>query len=304
MRATTLLTLLSASTTVFGELYTARKAYQLAPGTWIENISQRGGVSWYTRLTRLDSPIVQEVDPSHQHGGPRTIYTFADATNATGIAELAADTYAVLTLNQADDATTVSVWTLQASGNPTANKVIEGVSGSELLNGLAAISPTIVLATDTLAGGIVRINLETGTADKVLSGVAFAVGINGLKYRAPYLYYTNTLEGTFSRIAIDPITGSPTGEAEIIASDEALVGADDFALAYWAEAAFVTNFEKNTLVRVDINAGTAEVVVDDIPAPTSAAFGTSGGLYVATSGTGVDGGASIWAVVVPDETFV
>ncbi|KAJ0414167.1 hypothetical protein BJY00DRAFT_321203 [Aspergillus carlsbadensis] len=304
MRASTLLTLLSASTAVLAELYTARKAYQLAAGTWIENISQRGGPSWYTRLTRLDSPVVQEVDPSHQHGGPRTIYTFPDATNATGIAELAADTYAVLTLNQVDDATTVSVWTLQASGEPTASKIIEDVGGSELLNGLTAISPTIVLATDTLVGGIVRIKLETGIADKVLSGAAFAVGINGLKYRAPYLYYTNTLEGTLSRIAIDPTTGSPTGSAEIIASGEILVGADDFALAYWTEAAFVANFEKNTVVRVDIGAGTAEVVVQDIPAPTSAAFGTSGGLYVATSGTGADGGASVWAVVVPDETFV
>jgi hypothetical protein len=304
MRAATLLTLLSASSVALGELYTARKAYQLAAGTWIENISQRGGLSWYTRLTRLDSPVVQEVDPSHQHGGPRTIYTFPDASNATGIAELAADKYAVLALNQADDATTVSVWTLQASGNPTASKVIDGVAGSELLNGLAAISSTIVLATDTLAGGIVRINLETGVADKVLLGDAFSVGINGLKYRAPYLYYTNTLEGTLSRITIDPVTGSRTGKAEVIASGEVLVGADDFALAYWTEAAFVTNFEKNTVVRVDINTGTAEVVVEDIPAPTSAAFGTSGGLYVATSGTEEDGGASIWAVVVPDETFV
>jgi hypothetical protein len=304
MRAATLLTLLAATPTVLGELYTARKAYQLAPGTWIENISQRGGLSWYTRLTRLDSPIVQEVDPSHQHGDPRTIYTFPEATNATGIAELAADRYAVLTLNEVSDATTVSVWTLQASGDPTASKVIEDVAGSELLNGLTAISSTIVLATDTLLGGIVRINLETGVADKVLSGDAFSVGINGLKYRAPYLYYTNTLEGTFSRVVIDPVTGSPTGEAEIIASGDVLVGADDFALAYWTDAAFVTNFEKNTVVRVDIDAGTAEVVVEDIPAPTSAAFGTSGGLYVATSGTGEDGGASIWAVVVPDETFV
>ncbi|KAL3490290.1 hypothetical protein BJX62DRAFT_225992 [Aspergillus germanicus] len=304
MRAAPLLTLLSASTAVFGEIYTARKAYQLAAGTWIENISQRGGLSWYTRLTRLDRPIVQEVDPSHQHGGPRTIYTFPDATNATGIAELAADQYAVLTLNQVNDATIVSVWTLQTSGNPTASKVIEGVAGSELLNGLAAISSTIVLATDTIVGGIVRINIETGVADKILSGDAFAAGINGLKYRAPYLYYTNTLEGIFARIAIDPVTGAPTSEAELIASGEVLVGADDFALAYWTDAAFVTNFEKNTVVRVDIDAGTAEVVVEDIPAPTSAAFGTSGGLYVVTSGTGVDGGASIWAVVVPDETFI
>ncbi|KAL2839106.1 hypothetical protein BJY01DRAFT_257824 [Aspergillus pseudoustus] len=304
MRAAVLFTLLSTGTGVFGELYTARKAYQLDPGTWIENLSQRGGLSWYTRLTRLDSPIVQQVDPSHQHGGPNTIYTFPDENNATGIAELAADKYAVLTVKDINGGTTVSIWTLDASSTPTAHKVIDDVLGSPHLNGLAAISPTIAFATDSLVGGIVRINLETAVADKPLSGDAFGYGINGLKYRAPYLYYTNTIEGVFGRVAVDPVTGAPTGEAEVIASGEILVGVDDFTLAYWTEAAFVANFYKNTVVRIDIEQGTAEVVVEDIPAPTSAAFGTSGGLYIATSGTGSDGGASIWAVRVPDETFV
>ncbi|KAL3457703.1 hypothetical protein BJX64DRAFT_302470 [Aspergillus heterothallicus] len=304
MRASVLFRLLAVGTTVSADLYNARKAYQLDSGTWIENVSQRGGLSWYTRLTRLDSPIVQQVDPSHQHGGPNTIYTFPSATNATGIAELAADRYAVLTLNQVNDETAVSVWTLDATSTPTANRILENVLDSPLLNGLAAISSTIVLATNSLVGGIVRINLETGVADKVLSADSFPVGVNGLKYRAPYLYYTNTLEGVFGRITIDPDTADPTADAEVIASGEILVGVDDFALAYWTEAAFVANFEKNAVIRIDINAGTAEVVVEDIPAPTSAAFGTSGGLYVATSGTGSDGGASIWAVSVPDETFV
>ncbi|KAL2812214.1 hypothetical protein BJX63DRAFT_443711 [Aspergillus granulosus] len=303
MRTAPLLTLLAAGTGSFGQLYHAQKAYQLDPGTWIENLSQRGGLSWYTRLTRLDRPVVQEVDPSHQHGGPSTIFTFPDATNATGIAELDYDRYAVLTINQVNDQTTVCVWSLEATITPTANKIIEDVASSPFLNGLAAISSTIVLATDTFIGGVVRLNLDTGVADKVLSADSFPVGVNGLKYRAPYLYYTNSVEGVFGRVKVDPVTGTPKGEAEVIAGGEMLVGADDFALAYWTEAAFIANFNKNTVVRIDIDKGTAEVVVEDIPAPTSAAFGTTGGLYIATSGTGSDGGASIWAVTVPDETF-
>ncbi|KAL4861421.1 hypothetical protein BDV12DRAFT_180326 [Aspergillus spectabilis] len=304
MRAATLLSALSAVTAILGEQYTSRKAYQLEPGTWIENFSPRGQ-SWYTRLTRLDSPEVQEVDPSHQHGGPRTIYTFEDATNATGIAELSPDTYAVTTLNKIGDDTTVTIWTFQATTG-TATKAIENVPGTSFLNGLAAISSSIVLAADTLDGGIYRIDLEAGTANKILTGDAFAPGINGLRFKNGYLYYTNSLLGIFGRIAIDPATGAPAGAAESLAKGDILGGADDFALAYWTDAAFVVNFEKNTLVRVNFGdgEGNAEVVVEGIPAPTTATFGTSGGLYVATSGTGENGGASIWSVVVPDETYV
>ncbi|KAL2829428.1 hypothetical protein BDW59DRAFT_178403 [Aspergillus cavernicola] len=303
MRVSLFFSLLAAATTAFSQ-YDHRKAYQLEAGTWIENFAPRGS-SWYTRLTRIDRPEVLEVDPAHQHGGPRTIYTFPDATNATGITELSTDRYAVLTLNQVDDATTVSIWMLDTSGaQPSANKVIENIGGSELLNGLAAVTSDIVFTTDTLVGGVYRIDLQTGTADKVLSGDSFGPGVNGLRYDEPYLYYTNTNEGVFGRVEVDPITGAPAGEAEVLVSGEILVGVDDFALAYWTEAAFVANFYKNTLVRVNINEGTAEVVVEGIPAPTSATFATSGGLYVSTSGTGGDEGASIWSVTVPDETFV
>ncbi|KAL2865288.1 uncharacterized protein BJX67DRAFT_389498 [Aspergillus lucknowensis] len=304
MRVTTLLSLLSAATAVCGQEYTAHKLYQLDNGTWLENMAQRTGQSYYLRFTRLDSPEVMEVDPTHQHGDPRTVHTFDGATNATGITELSRDNYAVLTLNQAVDATTVSLWTLQMNASsPIATKVADKVAGSALLNGLAVVSPNIVLATDTLVGGIVRIDLKTGEADKVLEGDAFTKGVNGLKYSEPYLYYTNSLEGVFGRVSVDPSTGEPTGEAEVIASGDVLVGADDFALAYWTEAAFVANFENNNIVRVNFDNGTAEVVVKDIPAPTSATFGSSGGLYAVTSGTGSDGGASFWSIYVPDETY-
>jgi hypothetical protein len=299
MRTTSLLSLLSAATAVLGEQYTARKLYQLDPGTWIENFAQKGS-SWYTRMTRLDSPEVLKVDPSHQHGGPRTIYTFPNVTNATGIAELSTDNYAVLTLNGPPDNAVVSIWSLNASGETSAAPVIENIEGAQILNGLAAFSPSIVFATDSPAGAIYRIDLESGTADKVLSGDGITPGVNGLRYKEPYLYYTNSLNGVFGRIEIDPASGDLVGGTEVVVRGDILVGADDFALAGWTDAAFVANFQQNTLVRVYIENGTAEVVVNDIPAPTTATFG-SGGLYVGTSGTGSDGGASFWSVVVPDQ---
>ncbi|BCS23143.1 uncharacterized protein APUU_31368S [Aspergillus puulaauensis] len=302
MRATALLCLLNTATVALGEQYTARKLYQLAPGTWIENFAQRGS-SWYTRITRLDSPEVLEVDPTHQHGGPRTIYTFPNATNATGIAELSTDNYAVLTLNGPPDNAAVSIWTLDAAGEPSATPVIETIEGAQILNGLAAFSPTVVFASDSPAGAIYRIDLEAGTADKVISGDGISPGVNGLRYKAPYLYYTNSLNGVFGRIKIDPTSGDLVGGTDVVVRGDILVGADDFALADWTDAAFVANFQQNTLVRVAIGNGTAEVVVQDIPAPTTATFG-SGGLYVGTSGTGSDGGASFWSVVVPDQRSV
>ena len=302
MRTTTLLSLLSAATVALGEQYTARKLYQLDPGTWIENFAQQGS-SWYTRITRLDSPEVLEVDPAHQHGGPRTIYTFPNATNATGIAELSTDHYAVLTLNGPPDNAAVSIWTLDATGEPFATPVIRNIEGAQILNGLAKFSPTVVFAADSPAGAIYRINLDSGTANKVISRDGITPGVNGLRYKAPYLYYTNSLDGVFGRIQIDPTSGDLVGGAEVVVRGDILVGADDFALADWTDAAFVANFQQNTLVRVNIGNGTAEVIAHDIPAPTTATFG-SGGLYVGTSGTGSDGGASFWSVVVPDQRSV
>ncbi|OJJ07748.1 hypothetical protein ASPVEDRAFT_877871 [Aspergillus versicolor CBS 583.65] len=302
MRTTTLFSLLSAAAAVYEPNYTAGKIYQLNNGTWIENLTQRTNLSCFTRLTRYDSPEVQEVNLLHPHSGPRTIYTFANATSATGITELSTERYAVLTLNHAVNTTTVSIWTLQTNALlPIATKVADSIVDSELLNGLAAVSPHIVLATNSFVGGIVRINLQNGIADEISAGDSFPAGVNGLKYQEPYLYYTNMFEGVFGRIAVDPSTGAPAGEAEVIASGDILVGADDFALAYWTNAAFVANYEKNTVVRINIDEKTAEVVVKEIPAPTPATFGASGGLFFATSGTGSDGGASLWRIMVPEE---
>ncbi|OJJ00867.1 hypothetical protein ASPVEDRAFT_27575 [Aspergillus versicolor CBS 583.65] len=302
MRTTIILSLFSAATAVLGEQYTARKLYQLDPGTWIENFAQKGS-SWYTRMTRLDSPEVLEVDPTHQHGGPRTIYTFPNATNATGITELSTDNYGVLTLNGPPENAAVSIWTFNTTGESSATPVIENIEGAQILNGLAAFSPSIVFAADSPTGAIYRINLESGTAEKVLSGNGITPGVNGLRYKQPYLYYTNSLNGVFGRIEIDPTSGDLVGSTEVVVRGDILVGADDFALAGWTDAAFVANFQQNTLVRVHIGNGTAEVVVRDIPAPTTATF-RLGVLYVGTSGTESDGGASFWSVVVPDQQTV
>ncbi|KAL5341908.1 hypothetical protein BJX70DRAFT_405302 [Aspergillus crustosus] len=258
-----------------------------------------------SRLTRLDSPSVQQIDFYHQHGGPQTIYTFQDATNATGITQLYEGTYAVATINKVDEHSSVGVWTLHAD-NATATRVFKDIPGTSFLNGLAAISSSIVLAADTLDGGIYHLNLATGISHKILTGGVFGPGINGLRYQNGFLYYTNTLQGIFGRIAITPTTGaaSSSSAAQSLASGDLLVGADDFALAYWTDAAFITNFYKNTVVHVDFGVGgegSVGVVVEGIPAPTTATFGSAEGLFVATSGSGEDEGASIWSVAVLDE---
>ncbi|KAL4882518.1 hypothetical protein BJY04DRAFT_217425 [Aspergillus karnatakaensis] len=301
MRATSLFSLFTAATAVLGQHYEFRKAYQLVPGTWIENLSPHFQ-SWYTRFTRLDRPEIMEVDTQHQHGGPRTIHTFKDATNATGLAEISSDTYAVTTLNQVGEDTTVTIWKFNAV-NYTASKIIEDVPGTSFLNGLAAVNSQVVLASDSFDGGIYQIDLQRRTSQKVLSEVdsaAFGPGINGLRYQKGYLYYTNTLLGIFGRIEVTEATGSPIGDAVTLAEGDLLVGADDFALARDVPSAFVTNFEKNTIVRVYYAERFARVVVEGIPAPTTATFGLGTLLYVGTSGSEEVEGASIWSVSVPD----
>lgn len=104
---------------------------------------------------------------------------------------------------------------------------IPGPTEPSLLNGLITLptKPHILLSADSTNGKIIRWNTVTRTVttavtDPALTGDSdptnpLPLGVNGLKIRGQYLYFTNTFQGTFGRFKID-LDGNKTGPVEIL----------------------------------------------------------------------------------------
>ena len=76
-------------------------------------------------------------------------------------------------------------------------------------------------------------------------------GVNGVRFGAQrgYLYYTSTAQQVFMRVAVDPKTLDPAGDAEFVA---AIDNADDFCVDENAGFAYVTRHRANTVDRVPL----------------------------------------------------
>ncbi|KAH9986405.1 hypothetical protein F4779DRAFT_624286 [Xylariaceae sp. FL0662B] len=118
------------------------------------------------------------------------------------------------------------------------------VPGTRMMNGMAALTnkPQIILSADSLGGRILRVDTSTREVSVALTDASLgpsednpthALGINGLRVRNSYLYFTNSAQGTFARFPIDD-DGNKIGDIEIIGSlegDDRISHAyDDFAL--------------------------------------------------------------------------
>ena len=227
------------------------------------------------------------------------VHKFANATRLTGMAEYAPDKYAILVGARTADRDTVSTYTIDLTSikGPKVKAVGGEIKGPDLLNGLAALTTETVLASDSFGGVVYIIDLKTGVSKPVLNDATMMPGINGIRYRPPYLYFTNMVQGIFARIPIDPRTAEAKGDVEVIATK--IVGVDDFALATWTDReAYLVNYEQNNILRVDAEANLVTFATGVI-APTSAFFGRTDAdarvLYVVTSG-GVGGGGKVVTV--------
>ncbi|KAL2872747.1 uncharacterized protein BJX67DRAFT_17116 [Aspergillus lucknowensis] len=304
MRMSTLFSLLSAVSAVVGEDYTATKLTQLQnSNTWINNLLPRGDTGYILLAERWEG-AVSMFDSFHQHGGPVSLGR-VNQQQSVGIVELSTNVYGVTGWSE-DGGETVPIVAMYKLNLTSPQPVLDNddydlqapVSG--LLKGAAAINPTISFQAD-IAGYLLRFNWVTGENGGVYptpSGIT--PGISGLGYREPYLYFSNTEEGTFNRVEVDQ-DGELVGEVETLVESPDLVGSGDFALSHWNEDAFVTNPELGTLLRIDLDEKTVSVVsAGTIPAPVAAKFAPWGGLLVAANVTETEG-SSIWSVAVPDE---
>ncbi|KAF2175375.1 hypothetical protein K469DRAFT_683979 [Zopfia rhizophila CBS 207.26] len=276
--------------------------------TWIENIAVRS--NGQLLLSVFTQPELRGINPLDPYPKPSLVYQFPNATGLLGTTEIEPDLFAVVTTNFSFT-TGVSVpgsctiWKVNLR-NPTPEvRKAANIPAGGALNGIARLSRNVVLGSDTWAGVVHRIDLDTGNSaivihDETMKGPEAlpTFGINGIRIHGRYLYYDNIGKGLFCRIPIDLRTGAATGPVEIISDD--VQGADDFALSETAQTAYVANFLQNLLVRVTAQ-GKAKIIAGGpdgalFHGPTSAQFGRTpldrNVVYVVSSGATFNPSAS------------
>ncbi|TVY27875.1 hypothetical protein LHYA1_G003043 [Lachnellula hyalina] len=258
-------------------------------------------------LTSTGTNTVFSLDPSAPSPSPNVLATLNGTTGLTGIVAIAPDTYAVSggahsSYSFANNSMSVSV--IFAPGACNVGTVLYSipVPNTQMLNGMVALpgTPHVVLSSDSIGARIFRIDTLTRTVDVAFAdpllgpGAIVTLGANGLKIRDGYLYFANSGQGFFARVAIDG-QGNKVGDIETLASleDVGFSNAyDDFAFdgsgnAYVALHSFsVVKITPEGEQTVFAGGGNSTFFKE----PTSVALAGDGkAIFVTTGGATVDG---------------
>ncbi|KAK3329203.1 hypothetical protein B0H66DRAFT_596800 [Apodospora peruviana] len=299
---------LSSSTTHHKDPVTT--VYQSSNNTFIEN--QLVLPNGHLLFTTLNSGDVFSLDPYAAQPVPKRVVSFPGTLAVTGITSLGNGLYAATAGVQEGLAFhNMALHVFKLDGT-----LISRIPGPDpsLLNGIATLptNPNIVLSADSYNGQIIRFNTKTKTASVAVSAaeepelaagdltLPLPEGVNGIKIRGGYLYFTNTYLGTFGRFRIDAFDGRKVGRVEILARLEQPTGFgrayDDFVLDGEGNAYITQHY--NTIVKVCARNKAVSVVPgtgrDDgkIHAPTAVAFSKDGSsLFVTTASTSFTGTA-------------
>lgn len=291
-------------------LNSASKARDLSPKfpngkrPWIENLAVRPNGNLI--LVAHDKPEIYEMDPRLPDLEPKLLHLFDNGASspikisANGITETSKDVYHVIVSSKIpgsllglayDNAIyKIDYTSLKAIVEPVITKVL-GVP--HFLNGLATVSSTVVLASDTIGGVVYGIDLSTKKAyvEAYIATKAPGRGVNGIRIRDGFLYYNQMITGRFSKIPIDSEGGIATTEhPQHIAQGFGMIGIDDFAFGKSGNEAFLCQGFLNQVLKVDLSKGSVHSIAgglcSKIKGPTSAQFSTIEGdertLYVVT----------------------
>ncbi|KAI8716095.1 hypothetical protein NCS52_00902400 [Fusarium sp. LHS14.1] len=175
------------------------------------------------------------------------------------------------------------------------------------LNGLTPVphSPHYLLIADCVAGSLLRLDTRTGSVETVSSDPLFApvaepeskllLGINGVHARDGWLYFTNTNQGLYGRLAITSEGLAAGTPAEIIARGLNGSTFDDFTLRRDGVAFLATGLGSLNGIERITNEGEGQMLASwdygsqTISQPVSAVFGQTvkdrDTLYFATAGS-------------------
>jgi hypothetical protein len=242
---------------------------------------------------------------------PVLLHTFGEMV--TGIAELESDVFVVISNNGYTTKENYLHWLDLRDwtpGSPVTPELVLAFPKEVLaLNGCCAMSPTTVLAADSFAGAIWRIDFDgedrKPRARLWLKHESMAhvkdnlppppqPGINGLRYSAgtSCVYYTTTGQKLFMRVRVEPTALEPAGEPERVAGGGMY---DDFCVDDERGVAYVTVHRENRIDRIPLQRGGVVRPLAGTPlnemllGPSSAAWSRAPGeigqvLYVTTDG--------------------
>jgi hypothetical protein len=191
--------------------------------SWAENFVLRPNGTFL--ITRLDVPEVRSVNQFTAEAA--LVYTFPNATMLLGIAEYKPSVYGVTVGNFSLDPIggvpgSWSLWILDLSKATPKGKEITAIPEAVFLNGLIAVEPNAhgkrdgkgkptLLVTDSALGVVYSVDPSNGKYSNFTepSFVPYSPptpggpgGINGLKFKDPFLYFTNSDLGLFARLPI------------------------------------------------------------------------------------------------------
>lgn len=295
--------------------------------TWLENIAVRSnGDLLVTQFA--PAPVLYTVrNPSSPNAALKDIHQFKTITNILGIAESCPDTFVVVGGNATANATgyagTFSAWEVKFSKDAaTVHKIVD-IPESMFLNGVVALpdAPNIVLIADSQFGLLFRLDTEKATYEVIADRPEFkphperfnktvGFGINGVKIRDEFLYFSNTNLVNIYRVPITKdgyLAKKGKAPVELYADLNAVTTfIDDFEIGPDGTVWVVTN-DDNSLVAVTPRSRKVEVVAGakdklTLAGGTGAAFGrtkkdrhvlyisTAGGLDAPVNGTLVEPG--------------
>lgn len=278
---------------------------------FLENIAIRQDNS---KLVTVVKPYALYYLPARNAGGPVEpvlLHTFGEL--AGGIAELKPDVFVVISANAYTTHENYLHRLDMRGWTPGTSVMLEPIFMFPrevlALNGCCALSQTTVLAADTFAGAIWRIDFDDeGRAPRAkpwLKHESMAhvkntlppppqPGINGLRYsqRTGFAYYTTTGQKLFMRVRVDPATLEPVGGPERVAGGGMY---DDFCIDDGRDRAYLTVHRENRIDSVPLRPGgivrplAGAVLNEMMLGPSSAAWSRAPGeagqvVYVTTDG--------------------
>jgi hypothetical protein len=317
---TTLLLVLSPALVVSSKpsAPSAKTVYQFPNPTWIENIHSLSNGSVLVSVVAHPTAELHIVHPITSTSN--LVHAFPGADSVTGLAEYKPNVFAVITgkynLTTGAHAGTWGVWSVDLSCNEAAKvKKIADIPSAKFFNGAAALNAHTVLLAESYSGNVWALDTVTGKYAVVLDDESMkatgtgpiVIGVNGLKVKNGYLYFTNSIHSTFNRVKVHPVTGKAVGPFEKI-SDHPIVP-DDFD--FRGDTAYVAQPIQNEVLKVSAKGVVSHVVGNLnsslVAGVTSIAIGkgkvegvvfagTNGALSGPVNGTFVEGGkvVGIW----------
>lgn len=269
-----------------------RNVYTFPMNRFIENIAVRSNSKLL--VTSMSVPDLFSINPLVTSPDAAVVHTFPGSSGLMGITEVASDVFAVVSgtwdlAQTRAELGSLQVWTINLNTASPVVKKIATIANSTIFNGLVR-HPTnskILLAADSAAGAVYRVDLTTGAYGIAFSSPLLApvqnplgtnLGINGLDAYGSYVYFTNSGQRFYGRVKVDG-NGNQAGAIEVLSNSTA-AGAnivyDDIALDIKygkVQSSWIASHPSEAVqVRLD---GSQRVISDTekLLNPTAAAFG-------------------------------